>query len=414
MVSRFQPSKEIAIPDDWTVEFVPTLDNRWGDYRFPKGGMIGPEVRRMHWVELDRDEDLGYGPQFIENGTNLLEFSWRYGVFGKPGEQDCHHGLNRKVTDCNFIMGPYSPSAFYDMNPKRGDNPPRTRYETYVYSSEDLWNVHILSDGVAPSEGDWPTPKPLYVKVNGSECPIDKVVELKKGYNKVEVEYEAFGRAGIAFYRPSSMACPELPLSSSWWMLPARHCFDPFGGKYTRGTFTASVPPGTVDADVEVYGRLLRKEIKDGVLTVEIEFEPGYVGGNAFKREIALKTVPAKIPLGDWARYEGLRCYSGGARYKTTLPPSLLIPHSSLLILSLGSVGCCAGVCINGGPEHVVMCPPWEVDVTKDLRPGEMNEISVTVYNTLNNHYQTIPTRYKVPTEKEPSGLIGPVKLLLK
>ena len=419
LVADHSQPKEIDIPDDWTVEFIPTLDNRWGDYRFPKSGMIGPEVRRMHWVELDRDEDLGYGPQFYVSSStstsslHLLEFSWRYGVFGKPGNQDCHHGLNRKVTDCNFIMGPYSPAAFYDMNPKRGDKPPRTKYETYVYSAEDLWNVHILSDGIAPSEGDWPAPKPLYVKVNGAECPIDKVVELKKGYNKVEVEYEAFGRAGIAFYRPSSMACPELPLSSSWWMLPARHCFDPFGGKYTRGTFTASVPPGTVDADVEVYGKLLRKEIKDGVLTVEVEFEPGYVGGNAFKREVALKTVTAKIPLGDWARYEGLRCYSGGARYRT----KVYIDSSTStrnFNLSLGQVGCCAGVRVNGGPEHVIMCPPWEVDVTKDLRSGETNEISVTVYNTLNNHYQTIPTRYKVPTDQEPSGLIGPVKMLLK
>ena len=38
--------------------------------------------------------------------------------------------------------------------------------------------------------------------------------------------------------------------------------------------------------------------------------------------------------------------------------------------------------------------------------------IEVTIYNTLNNHYQTIPTRYKVPTVKAPSGLIGPVWLL--
>lgn len=82
--------------------------------------------------------------------------------------------------------------------------------------------------------------------------------------------------------------------------------------------------------------------------------------------------------------------------------------------MSLGSVGCCAGVRVNGGPERVVMCPPWEVEVTRDWRPGETNEIAVTVYNTLNNHYQTIPTRYKVSTDEEPSGLIGPVKLLLK
>ncbi len=421
LVTDLSRPKEIAVPDDWTVEYLPTLDNRWGDYRFPKSGLIGPEVRRMHWVELDRDEDLGYGPQFYvstsSSSLHLLEFSWRYGVFGKPGDQDCYHGLNRKVTNCNFIMGPYSPAAYYDMNPKRGDKPTRTKYETYVYSAEDRRNVRILSDGIAPFEGDWPKPEPLCLKVNGAECSVDEVVELKKGYNKVEVEYEAFGRAGIAFAMSDSQRREGTPqnLSGVWCdeLLPTRFNFDPFGGKYTRGTFTASVPPGTVDAEVEVYGKLLRKEIRDGVLTVEVAFEPGRIGGNAFKHEIALKTVPAKTPLGDWSRYEGLRCYSGGARYRT----KVYIDSSTStrnFNLSLGQVGCCAGICINNGPEHIVMCPPWEVDVTADLRLGETNEISVTVYNTLNNHYQTIPTRYKVPTDKEPSGLLGPVKLLIK
>ena len=39
------------------------------------------------------------------------------------------------------------------------------------------------------------------------------------------------------------------------------------------------------------------------------------------------------------------------------------------------------------------------------------NALEVTVYNTLNNHYQTIPTRYRTPVEKAPSGLLGPVTL---
>ena len=32
-------------------------------------------------------------------------------------------------------------------------------------------------------------------------------------------------------------------------------------------------------------------------------------------------------------------------------------------------------------------------------------------YNTLNNHYQTIPTRYRTSVENSPSGLLGPVKI---
>ena len=42
------------------------------------------------------------------------------------------------------------------------------------------------------------------------------------------------------------------------------------------------------------------------------------------------------------------------------------------------------------------------------------DDFAVTVYNTLNNHCQTIPTRYKVTTEKAPSGLLGPMALVVE
>jgi gluconolactonase len=47
------------------------------------------------------------------------------------------------------------------------------------------------------------------------------------------------------------------------------------------------------------------------------------------------------------------------------------------------------------------------VDISKQVKPGE-NRIEVLVFNTLANHYLTIPTRYRgEPT----SGLLGPVTL---
>ena len=72
-------------------------------------------------------------------------------------------------------------------------------------------------------------------------------------------------------------------------------------------------------------------------------------------------------------------------------------------------MGACCGVSVNGGAEKVLCCPPWRVEID-GLKEGE-NTIKVTVYNTLNNHYQTIPTRYRTTVENEPSGLLGPVKI---
>jgi hypothetical protein len=50
------------------------------------------------------------------------------------------------------------------------------------------------------------------------------------------------------------------------------------------------------------------------------------------------------------------------------------------------------------------------MEVTKLVRKG-VNRIEVLVYNTLANHYQTIPSRY---SGDPVSGLLGPVKLVIK
>ena len=81
------------------------------------------------------------------------------------------------------------------------------------------------------------------------------------------------------------------------------------------------------------------------------------------------------------------------------------------ILLDLGAVGCAAEVAVNGRTVGARTCPPWTIDVTEALRDGA-NDLAVTVYNTLNNHCQTIPTRYKVPTDEAPSGLLGPVSLV--
>ena len=55
------------------------------------------------------------------------------------------------------------------------------------------------------------------------------------------------------------------------------------------------------------------------------------------------------------------------------------------------------------------MAPPWLVELNGTLKEGP-NKIEVLVYNTLANHYQTIPSKYKGNPQ---SGLLVPVKLLL-
>ncbi len=407
----------VTLPDEWEVEFKPVLDNRWGDYRLPAmPECMGPDVREMTWVERGEKARLEFGPQFLQDGTNVFSFGWRWNVADKPQQQNRHHGLNARVGDEFFVLGPYSQGwdAFYDVNPQRvkGKSTP-TAFTSFVYAPCDLEaEVVCTAEGAreridkAPKEKPWPTA----IKVAGRPVARGAKVRLAKGYTPVEVAFNGFGRAAVVFRRTDVAAeASTMPLSMRWYRDPSILRYDPFGGKVGRGTFTATVPPGAYDAEVDVNGTLLKKEIKGGVLALEIAFAPGLLGGNAFNGPVKLKMKAAPMKLGDWARVEGLRCYSGGAVYRSSF--TFGVVREGRLLLNLGRVGCAAEVAVNGRPAHAVMCPPWEVDVTDDVKAG-VNAVEVTVYNTLNNHYQTIPTRYKVPTEKSPSGLLGPVKLI--
>ena len=142
-------------------------------------------------------------------------------------------------------------------------------------------------------------------------------------------------------------------------------------------------------------------------LTLKVAHEPGFIGGAAFTEPMRLTCGKGKIALGNWALIaDGLRFYSGGAVYEKNFTLTKE-QAAATATLDLGRVGACCGVSVNGGEEKVLCCPPWRVEID-GLKEGA-NTLKVTVYNTLNNHYQTIPTRYRTTVENEPSGLIGPV-----
>ena len=77
------------------------------------------------------------------------------------------------------------------------------------------------------------------------------------------------------------------------------------------------------------------------------------------------------------------------------------------VVLNLGAVVATAEVRVNGRSAGIRVAPPWTLDIFEFVQAGE-NRLEILVYNTLANHYRTIPTRYRGnPT----SGLLGPVRL---
>lgn len=126
---------------EWTVNLLPTLNNKWGDFRLPASNeYIGAEARVFRfmaenqapksWMEKDfKDEDweegiYGYGPQYETYSDSFpnwktVSFSWQYGVWDNPGAQG-YHGLKGKISDGFFIL----------------DRGGLQRFRTYVYVKE--------------------------------------------------------------------------------------------------------------------------------------------------------------------------------------------------------------------------------------------------------------------------------------
>jgi len=136
---------------------------------------------------------------------------------------------------------------------------------------------------------------------------------------------------------------------------------------------------------------------------LKVELERGYYGGAAIPEPIKLDCGPGRLALGDWSKIDGLASYSGGAWYRKTVN----IPAAREVVLDLGSVAAAAELRVNGQSVGVRVSPPWQFDISKQVKPGE-NRIEVLVCNTLANHYLTVPTKYRgQPT----SGLLGPVAI---
>lgn len=132
----------------------------------------------------------------------------------------------------------------------------------------------------------------------------------------------------------------------------------------------------------------------------------------------------------------GIRHFSGTAEYKTSFKVENL-PQNKKIFLDLGKVFSLAEVEVNGINCGIVWTPPWRVDISKAFKAGN-NDIVVKVTNTWVNrmigdaslppqeritqsnmalHPEKVRRPYCGFTAKDklqPSGLIGPVKIVVQ
>jgi hypothetical protein len=444
-----RPVVQRTLPMEWNVAFVPTMDNTHGDFRMPvtaNNRIIGLEARRFAWARetptlattamLPATDDRawtrqlhGFGPQFYVLGPlpddadpasldaelaklptvdvsqpvsvkgkaftwKPYDFSWRMGKEGDSGHQG-YHGLKRTVTDDFLCLG----------RPGGGLN--ETRYESEKEGKTYyLWTCATVAQAITASIEVSRTPPadkshtsniitPASLYVNGTRlADLAQPVQLKAGANPVLVRYDHAGRGHLVMRRQDAHS-PQArtPLAMRWHDDAGVIPFDVQAGKPVAEWFRFRSAPGTTAINVKARGNV----------QAWIDGEPmadrgngRFVAARAATRApvIALRVIP------ETGR-------SGGARYSTSFRLTEEEARGKV-DLDLGHVTATAEIHLNGKPVTVLVAPPWKTDLTRFLKSGD-NKLEILVYNTLANHYQTIPSNYRgSPT----SGLMGPVRLV--
>lgn len=458
----------ITLDGDWEFELKPTMDNRWGDFRLPiTEQMIGAEARIFNyasetsdpagWELPDIDDSewprvtYGFGQQFwklgplppdadysaldkelssrshidptkpvIINGEKYsweaYDYSWRMGIEGDPGDQQGFHGLKERVTD-DFIKLDKPPGATSNG---------RYYLWTSAYTSKKTKAQPFVSEF---------RPAAIYLNKRKLTDPAS-VVNLDAGFNSLLLRYDKPGRGHYVLGKTGVKEIDKrTPLSMKWWDMNGRIAFDVNSArKPPAGWYRFTAPPGLQGMTIRAMGKI--KVWVDGTLqhvktasndypatyqinlphsiarkskvAVRIEPEHGYYGGSALPEPILLDCAAGINQTGNWSEGSVLECYSGGAWYRKNISLSK-DQAGSKVMLNLGEkVVATAEVKVNGESAGILVAAPWKMDISRFVKPG-VNKIEVLVYNTLANHFRTIPTRYNDKSQK--SGLLGPVKL---
>lgn len=351
------------------------------------------------------------------------DFSWRWGREEDPGHQG-YHGLKGTVGDDFICLGaPRWARTEYAYDPEHGGS----RY--YLWTA-----VNVRQNGdFRLLMGGQTVPTAVYIDGARLADPAGPI-RLRAGVHRILLRYDRPGRGHFVLASSGGAGIPSAyPLAMRWFRDPSVLRFDvraadrPAAGWYrfvsppgfrsmrfaAFGTVrawadgretTIAAGPLRDDGSREYKAAALETRALPVVVALRIEPEPGFYAGAAIPEPIRLDCGAGRLGLGDWANVGALEHYSGGAWYRKTfeLSPDDL---EGRVMLDLGEVVSSAEVLVNGRPAGIRVAPPWRLDIGGCVRRGE-NRLEILVYNTLANHYGTIPTRYRGSAR---SGLMGPV-----
>lgn len=466
------PPQPIYFGSKWGIRLKPTMDNRWGDYRYPASpDLLGAEARRFKYMEEGAEEGMSLGWHRTDYDDSCWpQYTYSFGPYWFVSEplraEEEQHNLPEKIFRADI-----SPEITQQNS---GDTVLWRRYDFSQQFGHESKDVHQGDSGLAGvadhfivfeklgsqcdyfryllttvctlEAGEWDLVMggrnsfPHQAWINGQQVE-DTIhtqtrtrVKLKPGPNKVLLKMvQQQGRAlwAYAVFLPPGVdplpGRPPVP-RLRWFLQPNDLVFDILLDAAGRiGWYRFEAPAGLRALRLALDARGVKAWVngeavevkKDRIeldspvedvsqIALRIEQKPGRYGGAAFTAPVVFECGQGQAELGDWCDY-ALESYSGGAVYSREFA---LEPHhlECRIRLDLGKVNTCAEVRVNNQIVGTGLARPFHFDITEYVRVGA-NNLEVTVYNTLANHYSIgIPSQY-VYEGQTVSGLLGPVCL---
>lgn len=422
-------------------------------------------------TSLPRPATESFGPRFEVHGplppqTNFPALEkWLLtsasGLDWKPCEFSLRWGIERDPFLTHWLSGPHGlkcqvPDDFIDLD---AETPGSVFYVRTEVVSE-AGGPHTLVCGSRSAYQLWLNGKPLLARESALppglhapwniphyDCDLQSIsCDLNPGENSVILKlvkspgqriraHFAFnpppagsGELSLRWFRDPTVPVPSLPAPPNRSAIALSAACPP---GTTALDFTAAGPTEVLIADLPLEVTVLealphgwlhcRATTTEPILRstpfeIRIQAPPTFRGADALMGPVKFSCSTGQIPVGDWCD-RGLDCYSGCATYSQEInvtSEQVTRPDGSpaKIWLDLGDISATAEVKVDGTSVATLITPPWRCDLTELLPPGK-HRISVTVANTLANHYRYgIPSPYAFDYQT-PSGLLGPVALIV-
>lgn len=468
--SNYKTIDTIPLDGYWDFYVIPTLDNTYGDYYIPSGGIIGPEARFFDIARvenkdsipesfshsfmpyctsdairkincsgnkkiiidyLSENEDLFSYDSFILDGEEYKiskeRFHDRYGYhsyeYSPSLYEQGHHGLKGRVYDDNVHFT--EDCIFF----------------TYVYSPEDCEAILEFGDI-----------KPELTVLNKQEV-TEGEISLRKGKNLIFVSF-SYDEKEIPNYRNSSSLKrtsfyikkkdakkSDVPFSVSSFANDGYFRFSEDRNENNIFCFAFDSVPSLEGLEISTYGEILAitsngialdfkktgtgnfgtnkytastKNISPDVSKVlfYVKSTDGKEYASLLPESVKLFSGKGRMKTGDLAKTGALVSFSGKAVYEKDIKLQKLYPEEHFY-LEIEDANATVNVEINGKTAAVFTYRPFTDDITDFVQNGK-NHIKITVSNTLCNHYSTIPSKYSNFPEDSASGLTGRVNIVIK